>query len=57
MRVAREEIFGPVLTAIPFSSEDEAVSIANDTPYGLAAYLWTSDVTRAFRVSEKIEAG
>lgn len=57
MRIAQEEIFGPVLTAIAFDSEDEAVALANDTEYGLAAYLWTSDVTRAFRVSEKIDAG
>nr|WP_220795073.1 5-carboxymethyl-2-hydroxymuconate semialdehyde dehydrogenase [Gluconacetobacter sacchari] len=57
MRIAQEEIFGPVLTAIAFHSEDEAVALANDTEYGLAAYLWTSDVTRAFRVSEQIEAG
>ncbi|OUJ14769.1 5-carboxymethyl-2-hydroxymuconate semialdehyde dehydrogenase [Acetobacter sp. DsW_063] len=57
MRIAQEEIFGPVLTAIPFASEDEAVRIANGTQYGLAAYLWTSDVTRSFRVSEKLEAG
>lgn len=57
MRIAQEEIFGPVLTAIAFHSEEEAVALANDTEYGLAAYLWTSDVTRAFRVSEKIDAG
>jgi 5-carboxymethyl-2-hydroxymuconic-semialdehyde dehydrogenase len=57
MRIAQEEIFGPVLTAIPFKSEEEAVLLANDTQYGLAAYLWTSDVTRSFRVSDKLEAG
>lgn len=57
MRIAQEEIFGPVLTAISFTSEEEAIALANGTDYGLAAYLWTSDVTRAFRVSEKIESG
>lgn len=57
MRIAREEIFGPVLTAIAFHDEAEALSIANDTPYGLTAYVWTADVTRAFRVTERLEAG
>jgi 5-carboxymethyl-2-hydroxymuconic-semialdehyde dehydrogenase len=57
MRVAQEEIFGPVLTAIPFADEAEAVRLANDVDYGLAAYLWTNDVTRAFRVSDALEAG
>lgn len=57
MRIAQEEIFGPVLTTIPFEGEEEALQIANDTKYGLAGYLWTSDVTRAFRFSEKFEAG
>lgn len=57
MRVAREEIFGPVLTAIPFSSEADAVKIANDTAYGLAAYIWTNDLQRALRVTDQIEAG
>ena len=57
MRIAQEEIFGPVLTAIPFENEEEALQIANDTKYGLAGYLWTSDVTRAFRFSERFEAG
>ena len=57
MRIAREEIFGPVLTAIPFKDEAEALSIANDVQYGLTAYLWTSDVTRAFRFSDGVEAG
>jgi 5-carboxymethyl-2-hydroxymuconic-semialdehyde dehydrogenase len=57
MRIAQEEIFGPVLTAIPFRDEAEALSLANDVQYGLAGYLWTRDVTRAFRFSEALEAG
>ncbi|WP_157018195.1 5-carboxymethyl-2-hydroxymuconate semialdehyde dehydrogenase [Mesorhizobium xinjiangense] len=57
MRIAREEIFGPVLTAIPFKDEAEALALANDVAYGLTAYLWTSDVTRAFRFTEHLEAG
>ncbi|MBY6117281.1 5-carboxymethyl-2-hydroxymuconate semialdehyde dehydrogenase [Mameliella alba] len=57
MAVAREEIFGPVLTAIPFADEAEAMSIANDTDYGLTAYLWTNDLTRALRMTERLEAG
>src|SRR3546814_4655127 len=56
MRIAREEIFGPVLTAIPFKDEAEALELANDTKYGLTGYLWTSDVTRAFRFSDRLEA-
>lgn len=57
MRIAQEEIFGPVLTAIAFKSEDEAREIANGVKYGLAAYLWTSDTTRAFRLSDGLDAG
>jgi 5-carboxymethyl-2-hydroxymuconic-semialdehyde dehydrogenase len=57
MRIAQEEIFGPVLTAIPFHDEREALSLANGVRYGLAAYVWTSDVTRAFRFSSALEAG
>jgi 5-carboxymethyl-2-hydroxymuconic-semialdehyde dehydrogenase len=57
MRIAQEEIFGPVLTSISFASEEEALQIANDTPYGLTAYLWTNDLTRALRFTDKLEAG
>ncbi|MFV0512795.1 MAG: 5-carboxymethyl-2-hydroxymuconate semialdehyde dehydrogenase [Jhaorihella sp.] len=57
MRIAQEEIFGPVLTSIPFATEDEALQIANDTPYGLSAYLWTGDLTRALRFTDRLEAG
>ncbi len=57
MRIAQEEIFGPVLTAITFKDEAEALAIANDVRYGLAAYLWTADVGRALRIAERVEAG
>ena len=57
MRIAREEIFGPVLTSIPFSTEEEALEIANDTPYGLTGYVWTNDLTRTIRFTDKLEAG
>ena len=57
MRIAREEIFGPVLVVIAFDDEDEAVRVANDTEHGLVAGLWTSDVGRALRVSAKLQAG
>ena len=57
MRIAQEEIFGPVLTAIPFKDEAEALALANDVQYGLTGYVWTSDVTRAFRFSDGLEAG
>ncbi len=57
MTIAREEIFGPVLTMIPFEDEAEAIRIANDTPYGLAGYVQSGDVERARRVARKIRAG
>ncbi|WP_293856346.1 5-carboxymethyl-2-hydroxymuconate semialdehyde dehydrogenase [Sphingomonas sp. SCN 67-18] len=57
MRIAREEIFGPVLTVIPFDDEADAIAQANDVDYGLAGYLWTGDVGRAHRVAQAIEAG
>ena len=57
MRIAREEIFGPVLTSIPFATEEEALEIANDTPYGLTGYVWTNDLTRALRFTDRLEAG
>jgi aldehyde dehydrogenase (NAD+) len=57
MRIAQEEIFGPVAALIPFEGEEEAIAIANSTPYGLASGLWTSDTGRAHRVAARIEAG
>jgi len=57
MRIAREEVFGPVLSVIAFDTEEEAFQIANDTPYGLAAGVWTSDIGRALRASERLQAG
>ncbi|MDA9059518.1 aldehyde dehydrogenase family protein [Planktomarina temperata] len=57
MRIAQEEIFGPVLVIIPFEDEAEAIEIANDTPYGLAAYLQTGDPARAERVAARLRVG
>ena len=57
MRIAREEVFGPVLTVIPFDTDDEAVEIANDTPYGLAAALWTTSIERAVKLPRRLQAG
>ena len=57
MTIAREEIFGPVLAVIPFETEEEAVALANDSLYGLAAGLWTRDIKRGHRVAHRLEAG
>src|SRR5260370_39009913 len=57
MRIAREEIFGPVLSIIPFKDEDDAVFKGNDTEYGLAAAVWTSDISRAHRVARSLKSG
>jgi betaine-aldehyde dehydrogenase len=55
--IVQNEVFGPVLVALPFDTDDEAIRLANDTPYGLAASAWTSDVVRAHRASREIQAG
>lgn len=57
MRIAQEEIFGPVLTAIPFDTEEDALRIANGVEYGLTGYVWTNDLTRALRFTNALEAG
>lgn len=57
MAIAQEEIFGPVLTALSFTDEEDALRIANDVPYGLAAYLWTRDLDRAMRMTDALDAG
>jgi aldehyde dehydrogenase (NAD+) len=57
MRIAREEVFGPVLSVIRFRDEEEAIAIANDSLYGLAAGMWTQGIKRALKVSERLQAG
>jgi aldehyde dehydrogenase (NAD+) len=57
MRIAQEEIFGPVLSVLTFDDEDEAIAIANGTKYGLSASVWTSDVSRAVRLARGVQAG
>ena len=57
MRIAQEEVFGPILSVIPFEDEADALSIGNDIVFGLAAGVWTSDIGRALRMSEKLKAG
>ncbi|MCM2331329.1 MAG: aldehyde dehydrogenase family protein, partial [Pseudomonas sagittaria] len=57
MSIARDEVFGPVLSVLAFDSEDEAIALANDSPYGLAASLWTNDLTKAMNLVPRIEAG
>ncbi|EWY83051.1 hypothetical protein FOYG_15127 [Fusarium oxysporum NRRL 32931] len=56
-KILREEIFGPVLVIVRFSTEDEVIKLANDNEFGLAAYVWTADLSRALRLSQKLEAG
>jgi 5-carboxymethyl-2-hydroxymuconic-semialdehyde dehydrogenase len=57
MRIAQEEVFGPFLTSLTFTTEDEALRIANGVAYGLTGYVWTNDLTRALRVADRLEAG
>ncbi len=56
-RVNQEEIFGPVVTVMPFETEDEVVALANGTAYGLSASLWTRDLNRAHRLADRIDSG
>ncbi|VVJ18426.1 2-aminomuconate semialdehyde dehydrogenase (EC [Amycolatopsis camponoti] len=56
-RTVREEVFGPVAALIPFDTEEDAIGLANDTEYGLAASVWTSDLTRAHRVAQAMNVG
>ncbi|MDG2005154.1 MAG: aldehyde dehydrogenase family protein, partial [Novosphingobium sp.] len=57
MKVAAEEIFGPVLSIIPFDEEEEAIQIANDTPYGLASGVWSENISRCLRMTRAIKSG
>jgi acyl-CoA reductase-like NAD-dependent aldehyde dehydrogenase len=57
MRLAREEIFGPVASILPFDTEDEAIAISNDSDYGLSGSLWTGSATRAIRVAKSLRTG
>ena len=57
MRIAQEEVFGPVLAVIPFKDEDDAIDIGNDTAYGLAAGVWTQNMRRAFKMARRLQAG
>jgi 4-guanidinobutyraldehyde dehydrogenase/NAD-dependent aldehyde dehydrogenase len=57
MKIAKEEIFGPVLSVITFDTAEEAVAIANDTPYGLAAGIWTADISKAHNTARAVRAG
>ena len=57
MRIAREEIFGPVVSIIPFDTEEEAVRLANSTPYGLSGSIWTRDIGKALRTARAVQAG
>jgi aldehyde dehydrogenase (NAD+) len=56
-RLAQEEVFGPVLCAMPFQGEDQAVALANGTPFGLVAGVWTADGARQFRMAKRIRSG
>ena len=57
MRIAAEEIFGPVVTVIPFDTEEEAIRLANATPYGLSGSIWSRDIKKALRTAKGVQAG